>query len=133
MIERYWTNEEAQTALKGRLDGLNELEFSVTESESIIPDRTLPNAEQVVELGKFLHRAFVVLRLISYGRKDFEAIERLTDVLHNFPVEMFDPEQWDWNSYIHALREFQKEFPDVQTLGIAAMLEGIRDNPEGKE
>jgi len=126
-FERYWTASEATAALdqkSGDSDGLN---FSIDESESIIPDRTLPSEAQRLEIGQFLHRAFVVLRSISYGRSNFEAIEKLTDILHNFPAEMFDPEQWDWNSYIYALRKFEEEFTDVQTLNLAAMLETIKE------
>jgi hypothetical protein len=129
-LERYWTANEAQAALDQKTaedDGLN---YSVDESKSIIPDRTLPTDQQRVEIGEFLHRAFVVLRYISYGRENFEAIENLTDILHNFPKEMFEPDRWDWNSYIYALRRFEDDFPDVQTTNLAAMLEGIRDNAQ---
>ena len=69
-----------------------------------------------------------MLRFISYGRDNFEAIEKLTDILHNLPTEMYDPDQWDWNSYIYGLRQFEKDFPDVQTTNLAAMLESIRDD-----
>lgn len=127
-FERYWTAEEAQAALGRKAaddDGLN---YSVDVSESIIPDRTLPTERQRVEIGGFLHRAFVVLRYVSYGRENFEAIEQLTDILHNFPKEMFEPDRWDWNSYIYALRGYEEKFPDVQTMNLAAMLEAIRDN-----
>jgi hypothetical protein len=126
-FERYWTASEAITALDRKSGTSNDLTYSIDESESIIPDRTLPSEAQRVEIGQFLHRAFVVLRSISYGRSNFEAIEKLTDILHNFPAEMFDPEQWDWNSYIYALRKFEEEFTDVQTLNLAAMLETIKE------
>ena len=126
-FDRYWTASEADVALaqkNGTSDGLG---YRVDESESIIPDRTLPTSEQLVGLGRFLQRALVVLRHISYGRENFEAIERLTDILHNLPAEMFDPELWDWNYYISALRKYEEEFSDVQTMNLAAMLEDIRD------
>ena len=129
-IERHWTADEAKAALDQKSDGSDYLTYSIDESESIIPDGTLPTAQQHVEIGQFLHRAFVVLRYISYGRENFEAIEKLTDILHNFPTEMFDPDQWDWNSYIYALRKFEENFPDVQTTNLAAMLEDIRDNAQ---
>ncbi|MFC7339482.1 hypothetical protein ACFQY0_19980 [Haloferula chungangensis] len=129
-IERYWTANDAALALKLKSSDLDELTYSIDESESIIPDRTLPTDQQRVEIGQFLHRAFVVLRSISYGRENFKAIEKLTDILHNFPTEMFDPDRWDWNSYIYALRKFEEEFREVQTANLAAMLEGIRDNAQ---
>jgi hypothetical protein len=129
-FERYWTSNEANTALNQKRAETNGLTYSINESESIIPDRTLPTEEQRIEIGQFLQRAFVVLRYISYGRENFAAIERLTDILHNFPADMFDPNRWDWNSYIYALREFAETFPDVQTMNLAAMLEGIRDNAQ---
>ncbi|MEP4076829.1 hypothetical protein [Haloferula sp.] len=129
-IERHWTPDGAKAALDQKSDGSDDLTYSIDESESIIPNRTLPTEQQRVEIGQFLHRAFVVLRYISYGRENFKAIEKLTDILHNFPTEMFDPDQWDWNSYIYALRKFEEEFRDVQTTNLAAMLEGIRDNAQ---
>lgn len=129
-IERYWTANEAKAALDQKADDSGDLTYSIDESESIIPDRTLPTEKQRIEIGNFLHRVFVVLRYISYGRENFEAIEKLTDILHNFPEEMFDSERWDWNSYIYALRNFEEDFPDVQATNLASMLEGIRDNAE---
>lgn len=129
-FKRYWTADEAKSALDQKFGERDGLIYSMEESESIIPDRTLPTERQRVEIGSFLHRAFVVLRYISYGRENFKAIEKLTDILHNFPTEMFDPEQWDWNSYIYALRKFEEDFPDVQATNLAAMLESIRDNAE---
>ena len=130
VLERFWTENEAQAALDQRSDNSDGLTYSVNESEWIIPNRFLPTEKQRVEIGSFLHRAFVVLRYISYGRENFDAIEKLTDILHNFPEEMFDSERWDWNSYIYALRKFEEDFPDIQTMNLAAMLEGIRDNAE---
>jgi len=129
-FERYWTATEAKAALDQKTSDDDGLNYSVDESESIIPDRTLPTERQRVEISHFLHRAFVVLRYISYGRENFEAIEKLTDILHNFPTEMFDPDQWDWNSYIYALRRFEEDFPEIQTTNLAAMLESIRDNAQ---
>lgn len=129
-LERYWSANEAQAAFDQKTSDDDGLDYSVDESESIIPDRTLPTEQQRLEIGEFLHRTLVVLRSISYGRENFEAIEKLTDILHNFPTEMFDPEQWDWNSYIYALRRFKEDFPDVQTMNLAAMLESIRDNAQ---
>ncbi|MEB3210624.1 MAG: hypothetical protein VKL39_04690, partial [Leptolyngbyaceae bacterium] len=99
-FERYWTANESKLALEQKYGVSDGLIYTVDESESIIPDRTLPTERQRVQIGTFLHRAFVVLRHISYGRENIEAIEKLTDILHNFPIEMFDPQQWDWNSYI---------------------------------
>jgi hypothetical protein len=129
-FERYWTSHEAKTAFDRKSGDSDCLIYSIDESESIVPDRTLPTERQQVWIGRFLHRAFVVLRYISYGRVNFEAIEKLTDILHNFPNDMFDRERWDWNSYIHALRKFEENFPDVQTMNLAAMLESIRDNKD---
>jgi hypothetical protein len=129
-FERYWTAEEAQAVLEQKSADGDDLTYSVSATESIIPDRTMPTELQRIEMGQFLHRAFVVLRYISYCRENFEAIEKLTDILHNFPTEMFDPDQWDWNSYIYALKKFEEDFPDFQTTNLAAMLEGIRDNPQ---
>ena len=126
-FERYWTENESKVALDQKSGVHDGLIYSVDESESIIPDRTLPTERQRVQIGTFLHRAFVVLRSISYGRENFEAIEKLTDILHNFPTEMFDPEQWDWNSYIYALRKFEEDFPNIQTMKLAAMLEEIQE------
>lgn len=126
-FERYWTASEAIAAHDQKSSVNNGLNYSIDESESIIPDRTLPSEAQRIEIGQFLHRAFVVIRSISYGRSNFEAVEKLTDILHNLPTEMFDPEQWDWNSYIYALRKFEEEFNNVQTLDLAAMLETIKD------
>ena len=126
-FERYWTANESEVALEQKSGVSDGLIYSVDESESIIPDRTLPTEQQRVQIGIFLHRAFVVLRHISYGRENFEAIEKLTDILHNFPTEMFDPDQWDWNSYIYALRKFEENFPNVQTMNLAAMLEEIQE------
>jgi hypothetical protein len=127
VFERYWTENESRVALEQKSGVSDGLIYSVDESESIIPDRTLPTERQRVQIGTFLHRAFVVLRSISYGREDFEAIEKLTDTLHNFPTEMFDPERWDWNFYIYALRKFEEEFPNVRTMNLAAMLEEIQE------
>lgn len=129
-FDRYWTAYEAKIALEQTRSISDGLVYTVDESESIIPDRRLPTRKQIVELGKFFQRAFVVLRYISYGRKNFEAIEQLTDILHNMPTEMFDSEQWNWNFYICALWGFQEKFPDVQTANLAEMLESIRDNTE---
>lgn len=126
-LERYWTSSEAIAAHSQKSSENNGLDYSIDESESIIPDRTLPSEAQRFEIGDFLHSAFVVIRSISYGRSNFEAVEKLSDILHNFPTEMFDPEKWDWNSYIYALRNFEEEFIDLQTFGLAAMLETIKD------
>jgi hypothetical protein len=132
-FDRFWTASEAESALTEKANALDGLDYSVDESESIIPDRTLPTRAQQIALGGFLQRAFVVLRYISYGRENFEAIEQLTDILHNFPREMFDPDQWDWNSYIYALRKFEEKFGDVQTANLAAMLEEIKEAEQGRD
>lgn len=129
-FERYWSADKAEAALEKKSGNSDGITYAIDESGSIIPDRTLPTEQQRVKIGGFLHRAFVVLRYISYGRENFQAIEKLTDILHNFPTEMFDPDQWDWNSYVYALRKFEEDFPDVQTTNLAAMLEGIRNNAD---
>lgn len=135
-IERFGKAEDANIELLKRQLKDRDLIYRVTEEEAIVPDRDLPTHDQYVEIGSFLHKAFVVLRFISYHEESFKPIQELTDVLHNLPVEMFDAEQWDWNFYIDALRNFEQQFPDVQTMNLAATLEPIRDgktsgiNPE---
>ena len=130
VFESFRAADEARVALTQKSQDNSGLSYSVEESEAVIPYRILPTEKQRIAIGDFLHRAFVVLRHISYGRENFEAIEELTDILHNFPMEMFVSDQWDWNSYIYALRKFEEDFPDVQTMNLAVMLEDIRDNIE---
>ena len=80
--------------------------------------------------GAFFNEHLLLSATSSYGRENFEAIEKLTVILHNFPIEMFNPDQWNWNDYIYALRQLEKEFRDVQTANLAAMLESTRDSLE---
>ena len=40
-LERYWTANEAKAALDVKSGDSNDLTYSIDESESIIPDRTL--------------------------------------------------------------------------------------------
>lgn len=127
-FESFANPDDANIELRKRQKEDGDLIYRVDESESIIPDRKLPTRDQYVEIGSFLHKAFVVLRYISYHEESFVPIQELADILHNLPVEMYHADQWDWNFYIHSLREFERRFPDVQTMNMAATFEAIRDS-----
>lgn len=125
-LERLKTLEAATVRLKDlERDGDNSLSYSIIESESIIPDRTMPTEEQRRELCGLMHRAFVTLRNLGYAKKH-DAIAELADVFHNLPDEMFREEVWDWNFFEAGLRDFEEKYPDEHFYSFAAMLREIR-------
>lgn len=126
-IASYHTADEATAALAELRGKTTDKVYSIEESKMVVPDRNLPDKKQQTELGRFLKRAFVVLRLLGNNAESFEPIADLSDILHTLPEEMFDSERWDWNFYINALQRFRTRHPGVSTLGLAEMLEQIRD------
>ena len=107
------------------MSGGNELSYSIMESLSIIPDRTMPTEEQKRALCGLMHRAFVTLRNLGYAKKP-DAIADLADVFHNLPDEMFREEAWDWNQFEAALLDFEEKYPEDKIYPFAALLREIR-------
>jgi len=124
--ERLKTLEAATERLK-ELDMSvgNALSYSIMESLSIIPDRTMPTEEQKRELCGLMHRAFVTLRNLGYAKKH-DAIADLAEVFHNLPDEMFREETWDWNLFEAALLDFEGKYPEDKIYPFAALLREIR-------
>ena len=125
-FERFDTMEEAEARLAEAENEKPELSYTVHESRSIIPDRTMPTESQQRELMDLMHHGFVALRNLGYAKKH-EAIAELADTFHNLPHEMFQEDVWDWNLLECGLREFEEKFPDDKIYPFAGMLRRIRN------
>ncbi len=125
-FERFKSREKAMVRLRElKESGAKGLEYSISERESIVPDRTMPTEEQRRDLCDLMHWGFVALRNLGYAKKH-EAIVELADVLHNLPQEMFRKEVWDWNLLEAGFRDFEEKHPDDGIFPFAAKLREIR-------
>jgi len=124
--QRFSTEEEARSRLEERSSAALDLSYSIRETLSIVPDRTLPTSEQIRGLCAMLHNVLILIRSMGYGGKT-EALIDLTDGLHNMPVEMFDPKRWDWNLLEVSLDEFEKRFPEYSYFRLSETVRKIRN------
>jgi hypothetical protein len=124
--QRFSTEEEARIRLEERSSAALDLSYSIRESLSIVPDRTLPTPEQIRGLCAMLHKVLILIRSMGYGGKT-EALIDLTDGLHNLPVEMFDPMRWDWNLLEVTLDGFEKRFPEYSYYRLSETVRKIRN------
>lgn len=124
---RFFSEEDARTRLSELSSIPSGLRYSIQETLSIIPDRTLPTLEQVRSLCGILHQVLVLIRSLSYNGRT-EAIINLTDRLHNLPTEMFDPVNWDWNALEASLVDFENHFPEDSFFKFSETIRKIRSS-----
>mgnify|MGYP007101662339 CR=1 FL=1 len=125
-FERFASHREAVARRNELQEEDSDLIYEVTESESIVPDLTMPDPSQIKELCNLMFYGIVTLRNLGLGGKS-EAVAELADTLHNLPQEMFKEGVWDWNLLEYGLRDFEGKFPEDKIFPMAAMLRRIRD------
>lgn len=128
-FDRCDSQAEADANAERMRNGHPELTIEIQPHDAVIPDRTLPTAEQIEGICWILHGALVMIRNLGHAADKTDAMREIAEVLHETPQEMFNPNSWDWHSTLARLRKLEEDYPDARTYGMARRFEEIYKTP----
>ncbi len=127
-LERCDDKNDADAVAERMKKDRSDLEVEIKAYDAIVPDRTLPTPKQIEEICWILHGALVTIRNLGHADDKVDTMREIAEVLHETPLEMFNPNTWDWNSTLARLRELEEDNPDSRTYGMARRFEEIYRN-----
>lgn len=124
-FDRSDSQAEADLSAERMRRGNPELTIEIQRYDAVIPNRTLPTPEQIEGICWILHGALVMIRNLGHAEGKADTMREIAEVLHETPLEMFNPNTWDWHSTLARLRNLEENYPEARTYGMARRFEEI--------